>query len=254
MTNPKIAQFVRGLPSLRQLLWNREKIIADYMEALQNTIIKHDEIEIINCNTIDINPFEKKIDAGPSIDAVEACTVAIYIADILCYQKPNDQVDLPRLSEIISVFHEGFSIAYINITVSKYHAPLTIPIGYTGWFPISKTVFSKMANGQLEDRRIIRPETTLENINAAYLFNFSVVAKCKTINLPANAPQPKIGKLLMENYNLQLQSTPFKHRINNICAITASDDGIKQCRDRFQMTSTGVVNDGSGEKIWIKTF
>ena len=104
---------------------------------------------------------------GPYQDAdFRRFVLGLYAADLGCYPK-GVQVDFDRLLYTVGRFSRGFSLWMVQEEGDW------IPVGYSGWHPISSFVFSAInAAPEQADPDFLQPDLHSEIL---YLFNYSVL-------------------------------------------------------------------------------
>lgn len=199
--------------------------------------------ETANVRTIDGSEF---VDcSGPlgcyGSRAWRAFTLAILVADWVCYPLLADRVDFVRLMFVLDRFPQGFRLWLMRDEWGF------VPIGYTGWFPIEETVFQRIASGRppLVDRALV-PLRASSPGGYRYLFNYSLAPGLKSYRAPSGerlgAASP-IASSMMQRYAQDVQATAPA----GLTAITVSGDGSRVA-ERFGMRATGELEvDGAIE-------
>lgn len=157
---------------------------------------------------------------------------AILAADWLTYEAPDDRADFPRLSFVTSRFPIGFRAWFAT------QEGRTIPVGYSGWYPIDAPTFSRLEHNDppWEDRAVV-PLTATSKQNFLYLFNYSILPAFRR----GNGSRRLLGALADEIASID---------VAGIAAITVSDDGCRVA-SRFGMTFKKFITVGtSPEQIW----
>ena len=159
----------------------------------------------------------------------------VYLADLACYTNPADQADFPRMLSVTAAFPQGFRL-YMAQMANGHN----LPIGYTGWYPISDNVFDVLHNNpqQFTHRGMITPLKQFEeNKSKLYLFNYSVV-------------EPLIGSdtssQLVKYFAQSLADFPNA----GMAAVTVSENGQRVAK-KFGMVYTGdMTHDGEAEGVY----
>jgi hypothetical protein len=162
--------------------------------------------------------------------------LGLYLADLVSYALPSDQVEFNRLSYLTVAFPEGFALFWIQIAGEYW------PAGYTGWYPMSSSAFETFEKRpeSLQDRTVVPKTrapsagsnpTTASDRPFLYLFNYSVAPPFK---------KSRLSKTLMKHYaqNLAAQNP------QGLAAITVSDEGCRVA-SRFGMKQTGQFKIGN---------
>ncbi len=149
--------------------------------------------------------------------------MAAYLADLLSYPSPPDQVTFDRLAFVMHSFPEGFRVWFIKQQDGPWR-----PIGYTGWYPMLESAYEIFSHNpeKLTSRMVVPTRGSKPYI---YLFNCSVVAPFKK--------QP-LTKALMTHLADDIQ----REDPEGLACITVSEDGIRVAT-RFDMTRTGSIGD-----------
>jgi len=96
------------------------------------------------------------------------------LADWVCYDRQVDRADFPRMKYIMSSASRYFRLWLCRAPDGKM-----TPVGYTGWFPISKFVYEGMLEYHIgaNDRGVFLPQRFIapEDIRYVYVFNISVI-------------------------------------------------------------------------------
>jgi hypothetical protein len=61
---------------------------------------------------------------------------AVFLADWACYSRVADRADFDRLLYVLACFPVGFRLWMCRLPGGNW-----MPVGYTGWYPISDRVF-----------------------------------------------------------------------------------------------------------------
>lgn len=163
---------------------------------------------------------------------IAALTDMIMQADWVCYQNPVDRLDYPRGLHIVTQFPQGFKVYAVEVEGDQ------LPIGYSGWLPITQTVFETMANTphKLTHRGQITAEMPADS-RYFYFFNVSIIEPLH------KTPQ---SRQLLANHAAVLPQLGAK----GIAAVTLSEHGIRAVT-RFGMEYRGeMTHDGDSEAVY----
>jgi hypothetical protein len=169
-----------------------------------------------------------------SLLTTEAQYISMLAADWACYPKPQDQAETPRFLSVTAAFPEGFKL---------YCLPSNgrlLPVGYTGWYPIEKSVFEILHNTpeHLTHRGAMKPQPLSRDENYIYLFNYSVIQSLRRTPVSAR---------LVKLYAAEILGIP---RLKGIAAVTVSEDGQRVAR-KFGMELRGdMTHDGDIEPVY----
>ncbi len=160
---------------------------------------------------------------------------AALVADFVCYSKSTDRAEYNRLSKVIQSFPQGFTVYFATCADDT-----TIPVGYTGWYPISENVFSILYHtpSNIKHRGFMQalPELS-QHGNYIYLFNYSIIP-----SLRGTAQ----SKQLIKNYAADLKNIAVK----GMGAVTVSPDGMRVA-EKFGLSYRGdMTHDGVAEKVF----
>jgi hypothetical protein len=157
--------------------------------------------------------------------------LGIFAADLACYGTPGEQVTFDRLSYVVSRFPQGFRLWWRGTADRGW-----LPVGYTGWYPVSETTFERLEAGDpaLADR-LIPPLTTMpgaaENRPFVYVFNYSA---------DPSSRRSALSKALMQRLDQDLIAA----RPAGLAAITVSSDGLR-IATRFGMKRRAGLDHGA---------
>jgi hypothetical protein len=148
--------------------------------------------------------------------------LAIFLADLVSYPKPVDQVTFDHLALVMQKFPEGFTLWFLRGKHGWW------PAGYSAWVPVHKTQFDQFLNTphHLKDR-LVSPIAGKVTHPWVYLFNYSVAPSVK------GSP---LSRALMMDYSAKLLSLKAK----GFAAVTVSEDGARIAK-RFGMKKTGYL-------------
>lgn len=150
--------------------------------------------------------------------------LSVFVADWVCYTKPEDKADFPRTLSVVATFPQGFDVYFAETKDGRH-----LPVGYTGWYPIMKDVYNMMENTpeKLTHRGMMMPLRELSELedNFIYLFNYSIAEQFI---------DTKLSMQMMKNYSKTLSET---NHIAKSC-VTVSPHGIRVAK-KFGMHHTG---------------
>lgn len=158
--------------------------------------------------------------------------LAVFFADIVSYMEEVEQVSFERLLFVLHRYPQGFKTWWIKIGGAYW------PVGYTGWYPMSKTAYEvfKNAPDSLSDRMVV-PEISTNKHPFLYLFNYSVAPQFKKTIL---------SKILVKEFVEEIK----KQEPKGLACITVSEEGEKVA-SQFGMRHTGnLIMDKSKEKVF----
>jgi len=158
--------------------------------------------------------------------------LATFLADLVSYPTPSDQVNFDRLLFVMHAFPEGFRVWWIE------QEGIWWPVGYTGWYPMLETTFKlfEKESEKIKNRMVV-PNLSTDQPKPLYLFNFSVIPSLKKSSLSR-----QLMKKYVEDINAQNAS--------GLTCITVSPEGQHVAR-RFGMSLTGHVD---GEGVWAVCY
>jgi hypothetical protein len=160
-------------------------------------------------------------------------TIATLLADWACYPVPVDQVSFERLLYVMHVFPAGFRTWWVKSPRAGW-----LPVGYTGWYPISAATFDTLAAhaSTLRDRSVLPIPVLDPQGNFLYLFNYSMVA-----GLRRTSCSKRLVRSLVEDVRAV--------RCRGLAAITVSEDGVRVA-ERFGMRRSGTLL-VEGTQEWV---
>jgi hypothetical protein len=151
-------------------------------------------------------------------------SLAAFVSDWACYEQPADRADFPRLLSVIAAFPAGFRVWMCRL------GPAFVPVGYAGWYPISRTVFDLLETKPqtITHRGVMVPLRTVDAAqNYIYLFNYSIIPQLR---------RTAHSKTLLATLAQDLSSVP----VAGAAAVTVSPDGARVA-ERFGLTRTGAM-------------
>jgi hypothetical protein len=158
--------------------------------------------------------------------------LALFAADLGCYVAKVDQVNFERLVYVVHSYPQGFRLWFGRTAADGW-----VPVGYSGWYPISEASFELLERrpGSLRDRMIVPAVDARPRF--AYVFNYSLTRPWRRV--------PFSRRLLAS-----LDKSLPRQLLEGIATITVSGDGARVAR-RFGMAPSGTfVIDGSEEQAW----
>lgn len=161
--------------------------------------------------------------------------LATFAADLCCYFSKEDQVNFDRLLYVMHAFPEGFRVWWSRISDGAWW-----PVGYSGWYPVSDAVFSRIEAGDpsLSDRLIPPVRENRRPGCLLYVFNYSV-----TPSLRASPTSRALIKGLAADIDMEQPAA--------LAAITVSADGVRVA-ERFGMRAQALLRIGDlTERIYI---
>ena len=199
----------------------------DWIKKGQNLVVqKNDKIA-----SLEWNECQEKGSTSFGLYSSKAWrkfALATFLADLVSYPTPGDQVNFDRLLFVMHAFPEGFRVWWTE------QEGVWWPVGYTGWYPMLETSF-KIFEKEPEKikNRMVVPNPSSDPQKPLYLFNFSVIPSLKKSPL-----SHELMKRFVEDINAQNPS--------GLTCITVSPEGQHIAR-RFGMSITGQMD---GEGVW----
>ena len=163
-------------------------------------------------------------------------TLATFLADLLSYSKPVDQVNFDRLLFVMHGFPQGFRVWWLRLGDGS-----AFPVGYSGWYPMDESTFDIFEKNPhcLRSRMVVPCLDERENNPFIYIFNYSVIPSLKKTIL---------SRKLMECYLRDLNSKKYQ----GLACFTVSEDGVR-IANRLGMSLSGHLDlDGSKEGIYTQ--
>lgn len=163
----------------------------------------------------------------------------VLLADWACYAKPEDRAEYLRLHDIISTFPKGFRIWFCQ-TINKTY----LPVGYTGWYPIARSIFEKalMRPGEITHRRELWPEISLsKGEKYLWVFNYSIIKQLR---------KSEQSKKMLQTYAADIQAV-------NPCGLAAAviSEESKSVARKLGMAYIGnMTHAGVSEEVWGVRF
>lgn len=159
--------------------------------------------------------------------------LATFLADLVSYPRPVDQVTFERLAFVMSSFPEGFRTYWAELGAAWW------PVGYSGWYPMLPSAFETflLRPHELRDRTVVPCPREPSVRPYVYVFNYSVVSPFRKTALSSTLVK-------------QLVSDIGKQRPAGLTTVAVSEDGARVAR-RLGMRTTGtIVLDGSEESVF----
>lgn len=146
--------------------------------------------------------------------------LGIYLADLISYSIPADQVRFDHLAFTLQKFPQGFTLWWSHGPQGWW------PAGYTAWIPIQEAQFKIFLNSpQSLTERLVIPQETVKGRPWLYLYNYSVAP-----NLKGSA----LTQALIKGYS----KTILALRPKGFATVTVSNDG-RRVAQKFGMKRTG---------------
>lgn len=166
-----------------------------------------------------------------SVENWRKFVLATFLADVISYSNPSDQVNFDRLLFVMHAFPQGFRTWWMKGKNKPWR-----PVGYTAWYPMLETMFETFEKHpeKLKSRMVV--PHILEQGPLIYLFNFSVA--------PALKKQP-LTKVLMTQFADDIK----RQNPQGLACITVSEDGMRIAK-RFGMTRSGYMGE---EGVFVTT-
>jgi len=160
---------------------------------------------------------------------------ALWAADGLAYDDEADRVDFVRLAFVVSVFPAGFTLY-----LAKDPHGESIPVGYTGFYPITRDNFEYLARGPSDfvhrGQAVPMPAAGLHLF--LYVFNCSMAPP-----LRKTAATRRMLRTLAD----QLRAQPRA----GLCAITVSEAGARVAARLGMARLASLTVAGSPHREWV---
>jgi hypothetical protein len=151
--------------------------------------------------------------------------LSVYYADIVSYEKREDQADFSRLSYIVNKFPGGFTVWWIRTRDRLY------PAGYTGWYYAEEETFARIAESREISSRFFPPARSATPY--LYLFNYSAAPVLRG---------SAYSKRLIKDFVSAVAVPPCK---GLFCAAVSGDGG--RIAERFGMNAGGRIKTPDGK-------
>ncbi len=125
--------------------------------------------ELSSLDVLEGPPSSLILTVAPASEQLRHFT-AVLLADWACYVAPADKVTPERLRQAMDTFPQGFRSWWIRSPDRDW-----LPVGYSGWYPVSKETFSLLEQGALSAGRSVPAISLAEEGALLYLFNYSVL-------------------------------------------------------------------------------
>ena len=156
-------------------------------------------------------------------------------ADWACYEAEADRADFARLRNVIDTFPRGFRLWLCRADDGSF-----LPVGYTGWYPISEEAFTKAYDNPLllTHRRELWPRATLSpEGDYLWLFNYCILADLR---------RSVQSRMMLQNYAHDFTLIS----VRGLAAAVLSDES-KRVVARFGMTYRGdMTHNGVSENVF----
>lgn len=231
----KIEKLLKNVPDFTSWKDARLWINQGLTNAQQMTPKLASETEFL---ALDLDDIEKERNFPFGLYASEKWrkfVLATFLADLVSYPTPIDQVNFDRLLYVMHAFPQGFRTWWMRLPDHSWW-----PAGYTGWYPMLETMYELFQKNpeKLKDRTVV-PDATKRPNPYLYLFNYSLAPQLK---------KTALSKALMESYVNDIS----KQNAKGLACITVSEDGIRVA-ERLGMVCKGYLHlDGSTEGVYTK--
>ncbi len=163
----------------------------------------------------------------------------ILLADWVCYTNPNDTGDPQRMRDVVEIFPRGFQLWTCRLSDGT-----RAPVGYTGWYPITRRVFETMETEpeRITHRRFMWPQPELNpGGDYIYLFNASIVPQL------IGTPQ---SRLMMQSRVADLSTVD----VLGLSSVAVSEHG-KRVTGRLGLSPSGIMtHEGESETVMVSRF
>ena len=160
--------------------------------------------------------------------------LALFLADLVSYLVPVDQVNFERLLFVFHAYPAGFRIGWVQTASGEWW-----PAGYTALYPMLETSFQIFENSpeKLRDRMVV-PDIRAQPLGAfLYLFNYSVAPDYKKTDF---------SRALIKSYVADVQGAQPR----GLCTVCVSNEGAQVAR-KFGMSQRGILTlDGDAEDVF----
>ena len=222
--------------------WNDFEQAARWIEEGKNHLLRPDFLSNPSAEYLLLAGESIHTPASPSHTAFGAYqnkqwrkfVLAAYLADLLCYPQPIDQVEFDRLAFVMSVHPNGFRIGWLQDSRGSWW-----PAGYTGWYPITDLTYQLFLRraSEFQDRCIPPLRHPAVEGFSVYLFNYSVISRQK---------KTAFSRQLMKCYFADIQ----EQDPSGLSAITVSPDGKRVALRSGLLLRGSFQLDGSNEEVY----
>ncbi|MYL85288.1 GNAT family N-acetyltransferase [Desulfovibrio aerotolerans] len=177
--------------------------------------------------------FKDDTPEGVSRDAkdLNKFTLAVVLADWSCYADQENREEYSYLKSVFAVCPRGFRLWLARLDGT------CLPIGYTGFHPISKDTFARIQNApqSITNRKQITPEPESHAAKKYYyIYNIGIIKQFQ---------RSSVSKRLVQAFAKDLASV----NAYGLAAIVVSPDG-QRVIEKFGLHQTGVItHDGHSE-------
>jgi len=150
--------------------------------------------------------------------------LATFLADLVSYEMPVDQVNFARMLFVMHAFPTGFRTWWVKLPTGKWW-----PVGYSGWYPMLENHFELFEKypQKLLDRMVVPKSFDPPKRPYLYLFNYSVQPSLK---------KSCLSRALMKQYVEEVHLV----RPQGLACITVSEEGASVAK-RFGMSCSGYL-------------
>lgn len=184
------------------------------------------DFDVASFHSVSLRP-----DSSVWADYLSAC----FSADWACYTAPVDRADQDRLFAMINGFPAGFTL-YLARAAGRL-----MPVGYTGWYPIARSVFHAMATAPetLAGRGAMRPLPQFSPGDPVYMFNYSLVPPLH---------KTAASRQMLSFYADSMNALPH----GGLAAVTVSEAGARFAT-RLGLSPAGLlIHDDDAERIYLR--
>jgi len=161
--------------------------------------------------------------------------LALLAADWACYAEPASREEYGHLRKAVSVFPRGFRLWMVRV------GGRCMPIGYTGFHPISRDTFSLMKNApeRLTSRKQIAPEPEAASAGSYfYLYNLGIIRQFQGT---------AASRALVKAFAADVASVGKR----GLAAVVVSQDG-KRIIEKFGLHQSGcLTHEGHRETVYV---
>ena len=166
--------------------------------------------------------------------------LATFVADLVSYAVPVNQVSFDRLAFVMHAFPTGFRVFWAQGADGRWW-----PVGYSGWYPVLPSTFALLSDHarSLRDRMVApAPAPTSQREGPfVYLFNYSVAHALRRTALSSSLVK-------------RLAADVAAVKPAGLATIAVSADGCGVA-ERFGMKPTGTfMLDGEEEIVLVARF
>jgi len=162
--------------------------------------------------------------------------LAVVLADWSCYDDQENREEYAYLKSVVAAYPFGFRLWLARLEGRR------LPIGYTGFHPISKDTFARIQNNphSITNRKQITPESGLgAATNYYYMYNIGIIKQFQ---------RSAVSKRLVKTFVHDIATA----NACGLAAIAVSPDG-QRVLEKFGLRQAGVItHDGHREMAYTR--